>query len=137
MGGARMQLAQKALLLTLKGLPTTGTTFNLVSFGSNHTSLWPKSSNYTESTLQAAIKHVDSMTANYGGTEINSALDFAFKNRDTSRPTNVVLFTDGGSYDVEQTYDTVRQAVKAAKPNAPLRVYSFGIGESIARQSHS
>lgn len=46
-----------------------------------------------------ASDHVESMDANYGGTEIYSALSSTFTIRRTDRHTSVFLLTDG---DVSQ-----------------------------------
>ncbi|KAL0565710.1 hypothetical protein V5O48_016313, partial [Marasmius crinis-equi] len=74
MDGQRIQLVREALVVLLRGLPTKGTTFNIFSFGSSSTKFWNSSQEYTQSNLDAATKHVDSMKADYGGTEIASAL---------------------------------------------------------------
>lgn len=39
--------------------------------------------------------HVDSMEANYGGTEIRQALQHVLNSRTTSMPTAVFVLTDG------------------------------------------
>jgi hypothetical protein len=128
MGGHSMELAKKALLIAIKGLPAKGTHFNIVSFGTTHDSLFSKSEDYSEASLRKSTKEIDGMAANYGGTEIRTALEFAFAIRDSFNPTNVLLFTDGGSYDVEETFRSVKQAVSKAQADAPLRVFTFGIG---------
>ena len=48
-----------------------------------------------QTTLDEATKHVDSMQANYGGTEIRAALESVFTVRKTDRPTSLFVLTDG------------------------------------------
>ena len=40
-------------------------------------------------------QHVDSMFANYGGTEIRAALESMFRNRQQNVPTSCFVLTDG------------------------------------------
>jgi hypothetical protein len=106
--------AKRALVVLLKSLPNSGTSFNIVSFGSSHSSLWPESRLYSEETLKVAvsndsakipvnkltlyspqIKHVDRMHADLGGTEIESALHSVFNSRNSTIPTSIFLLTDG------------------------------------------
>lgn len=59
MEGTNLQLVQEALIVLLRGLPTIGTTFNIVSFGSHSTKLWENSQEYSQRTLEQATKHVE------------------------------------------------------------------------------
>lgn len=56
-GQGKIDNAKKALLIMLKSLPTTGTTFNIYSFGSSYSSLWPASQPYSQATLNTAVGH--------------------------------------------------------------------------------
>ncbi|KAJ3529472.1 hypothetical protein NM688_g7850 [Phlebia brevispora] len=130
MNGNRIETAKRALVLLLRALPTNGTTFNIFSFGTRRDSLWEESRTYDEQTLQEATVHVDSMLANYGGTELRSALNAIFATRCVSLPTSVFVLTDGNTYDLDGTIKAVGDAVKAARPQGPLRIFTLGIGES-------
>lgn len=57
MSGSRIETAKRTLNVLLPMLPAApiGTTFNIVSFGSEADSLWPSSCNYTEDTLNYAV----------------------------------------------------------------------------------
>lgn len=44
MGGERISMARKALVVLLRSLPKEGTRFNIVSFGNNSSALWSKGS---------------------------------------------------------------------------------------------
>ena len=59
----KMDYAKKALLVMLKSLPTTGTMFNVFSFGSSHSSLWPISLPYSQDSLSTAVRCDESTDA--------------------------------------------------------------------------
>ncbi|KAJ3794300.1 hypothetical protein GGU11DRAFT_796734 [Lentinula aff. detonsa] len=59
MRGERIRLVREALVVLLRGLPTFGTTFNIVSFGTNATKLWDTSRQYSQTTVEEATNHVD------------------------------------------------------------------------------
>lgn len=51
----RIDYAKDALRHLIKGLPTQNTVFNIISFGSEHSSLFTKSVNYARNTVQQAV----------------------------------------------------------------------------------
>ncbi|GAA6004951.1 hypothetical protein JCM10207_008461 [Rhodosporidiobolus poonsookiae] len=132
MHGDRIAMAKKALIVLLRSLPHAGTTFNIVSFGSGHDSLWSEGSRaYNQSTLDEATRHVDSMDANYGGTELRKALeDGAFALRKQDKATSIFVLTDGDAWDLDGVLNSVKSAVSSASAEAPLRVFVLGIGNS-------
>ena len=86
------------------------------------------------------------MNANLGGTELQPALRQIFHSRSREHPTSVFVVTDGEvragalnqcmklteSYqvhDIQETTREVAEAVRAAEPSKPLRVFMLGIGE--------
>ena len=100
MDGTRMESVKIALQIMLRSLPSRKTTFNIISFGDHNTSLWPTSQPYNASTVEDASKHVETMEADYGGTELSSALNFAYNSKARSDPieqpsTVVFILTDG------------------------------------------
>ena len=105
--------------------------------------------------------HIRGMEANYGGTELEAALQKVFAERNRLMPTMVFVLTDGQvrvlhhfCYGVlilspkitqpDPVLLTVRIAMSQATPDAPLRIFSLGIGnyvttevvEGIAREGH-
>ncbi|BGP23824.1 von Willebrand domain containing protein [Rhodotorula toruloides] len=141
-GEGRIGMARKALVVLLRSLPSTSTSFNVVSFGNDVESLWPRSQPYNQSTLDTATKHVDSLEANLGGTETRKALDFVFKTRNKSKATSVFVLTDGDAWDLDGVITSVNEAVASGTPSKPVRCFVLGIGndastamcEAIARQ---
>ncbi|KAI8845438.1 von Willebrand factor type A domain-containing protein [Chytridium lagenaria] len=107
MSGSKIHQASQALHLFLKSIPA-GSYFNIIGFGSTHQLLFPRSVEYTASTLATAEKHVANLQADLGGTEIEAALDGVFKSRRTDMPTNVVVMTDGEVWNVESLLESVK-----------------------------
>ncbi|KDE05518.1 hypothetical protein MVLG_04111 [Microbotryum lychnidis-dioicae p1A1 Lamole] len=132
MDGDRISMARKALVVLLRSLPSRRRTgFNIISFGSGHEALWKSGSRvYDQSTLDCATKLVDSMEADFGGTQMKAALEATFALRRKTTPTSVFLLTDGDAWDLLNVFDTVRQAVDSAGRRTPLRVFVLGIGNS-------
>lgn len=96
MNGERISMAKKALVVLLRSLPHKGTHFNVLSFGSTCSALWEGGSkSYGQQSLKDATDHVDTMGADYGGTEMRRALEETFKLRDNGKHTSVFLLTDG------------------------------------------
>ncbi|CAG2188436.1 unnamed protein product [Mytilus edulis] len=69
MSNVRIKKAKETLLLLLKSLPV-GCLFNVVSFGSNFSTLFEQSEEYSEKTLDQALSLQAQMDADMGGTEI-------------------------------------------------------------------
>ncbi|BGP31178.1 hypothetical protein JCM10296v2_002942 [Rhodotorula toruloides] len=140
-GEGRIGMARKALVVLLRSLPSTSTSFNIASFGSSVQSLWPSSQPYNQSTLDTATKHVDSLEANLGGTDTRKALDFVFQSRTKSKQTSVFVLTDGDAWDLDGVISSVKSAVASGTLDKPVRCFVLGIGndastamcESIAR----
>ncbi|KAF7345097.1 hypothetical protein MVEN_01673400 [Mycena venus] len=131
MKGPRIAAAKNALVVMLRSLPAKGTLFQIASFGTPCTTLWDDGSRpYNQATLEDATQHVDGMNADYGGTEIRSALQRCFETRKTDRPTSVFVLTDGAAWDVDGVLTEVKGAVARAPAQAYLRVFVLGIGNS-------
>ncbi|KAF7373341.1 hypothetical protein MSAN_00543700 [Mycena sanguinolenta] len=131
MNGARIAAAKKALIVMLRSLPAKDSLFQIASFGNACTSFWEEGSRpYNQATLDDATQHVDTMDANYGGTEISKALQKCFEARKTDRPTSLFLLTDGQAWDLNGVFKEVKDAVAKAPAHAYLRVFVLGIGNS-------
>jgi hypothetical protein len=140
MNGGRMDSVKASLQVMLRSLPSQNTTFNIISFGTRHSSLWPNSQVYSAESVEEASKCVDTFTANYGGTRIRSAIEFAFKSRISAQPsatertpTAIFVLTDGEAWDLDGVVDTVTTAVKEAKEaNSLLRAFVLGVGNNVS-----
>jgi hypothetical protein len=120
---------QEALRIFLKSLPL-GICFNICSFGSNFTFLWPTSRVYDASSLNDALHFVSTISANMGGTEMQSAVVATVTNRLKGKDLEVLLLTDGQIFNQQQLFNFVRTS--AADNTA--RFFSLAIGDAA---SHS
>ena len=73
MRNTRIQKAKEALVLFLQSLPPDSY-FNVISFGSSWRRMFPKSQKYSGKSLEKAIRNIEPMGADLGGTEIYSPL---------------------------------------------------------------
>ncbi|XP_063435543.1 von Willebrand factor A domain-containing protein 5A-like [Mytilus trossulus] len=96
MSNVRIKKAKETLLLLLKSLPV-GCLFNVVSFGSNFSTLFEQSEEYSEVTLNQALSLQSQMEADMGGTEILRPLKQIYSNSCIQGyPRQIFLLTDGG-----------------------------------------
>ncbi|CAD8149835.1 unnamed protein product [Paramecium pentaurelia] len=130
MSGSRIRKAKESLILFLKSLPQDSE-FNIISFGSDFQSIWKESKKYSQTTLETAIKHVEQMDADMGGTQIITPLQQMVYNKSygVSKLTtlNVFLLTDG-----EDQADPIINMVKNNNL-AQTRIYTLGIGEGCSK----
>ncbi|KAI4089734.1 MAG: hypothetical protein LQ344_005195 [Seirophora lacunosa] len=118
-----------SLKVFLKSLPV-GVRFNICSFGSQHSFLWPKSKPYSRETLNEALDHLETFGADYGGTETFAALKATIENRYTDIPCEVMLLTDGDIWSQEELFRYLNDEVKKSKSS--LRVFALGIGDGVS-----
>uniref|UniRef100_A0A3Q1JKJ7 VIT domain-containing protein n=1 Tax=Anabas testudineus TaxID=64144 RepID=A0A3Q1JKJ7_ANATE len=119
----RIASARDTLLLLLKSLPM-GCYFNIYSFGSSYEHMFPKSVEYSEKTMEKALKKVEEMTANLGGTEILKPLEHIYSQPCIpNQPRQLFVFTDGEVGNTKEVIDLVK------KNSGSHRCFSFGIGE--------
>ncbi|XP_067450294.1 von Willebrand factor A domain-containing protein 5A-like isoform X1 [Thunnus thynnus] len=119
----RIGSARDTLLLLLKSLPM-GCYFNIYSFGSSYQHIFPKSVEYNEKTMEEALKKVEEMGANLGGTEILKPLKHIYSQPCIpSQPRQLFVFTDGEVGNTKEVINLVRDN------SGSHRCFSFGIGE--------
>ncbi|XP_078140367.1 von Willebrand factor A domain-containing protein 5A-like [Centroberyx gerrardi] len=122
-GQTRVGSARDTLLLLLKSLPM-GCYFNIYSFGSSYDHIFPKSVEYSQKSIDKALKIVEKMEANMGGTEILQPLKHIYSQPCIpSQPRQLFVFTDGEVGNTKQVVDLVK------KNAGSHRCFSFGIGE--------
>ncbi|ORY67481.1 von Willebrand factor type A domain-containing protein, partial [Pseudomassariella vexata] len=127
----KIQNLQAALRLFVKSL-SVGTKFNICSFGTKFDFLWDRSRTYEQSTVNQAMRHIDTFSANYGGTEMYEPMEETFKRRYTDMNLEVFLLTDGEIWQQDRLMNLVNDEVKASKDT--IRVFTLGIGSAV---SHS
>lgn len=134
MGGSKMSTLRDAMTVFLKSLPKE-CHLNIYSFGSNYSSLWEKSRQYSQETLDAAIHHVSTtFGANMGGTEILPVLKRVVEQRLNHKnfTTQVILLTDGEVWNTEETTDFVGKATGDSAGG--LRFFTLGIGYAVSHR---
>ncbi|XP_030601326.1 von Willebrand factor A domain-containing protein 5A-like [Archocentrus centrarchus] len=123
MSNTRIRSARDTLLLLLKSLPM-GCYFNIYSFGSSYEHIFPKSVEYSQQTMKEALKKVEQMEANLGGTEILQPLKHIYSQPCIpNQPRQLFVFTDGEVGNTKEVIDLVK------KNSGSHRCFSFGIGE--------
>ncbi|XP_030600287.1 von Willebrand factor A domain-containing protein 5A-like [Archocentrus centrarchus] len=119
----RISSARDTLLLLLKSLPM-GCYFNIYSFGDSYEHVFPQSVEYSEKTMEEALKKVEQMEANLGGTEILQPLKHIYSQPCIpNQPRQLFVFTDGEVGNTKEVIDLVN------KNSGSHRCFSFGIGE--------
>ncbi|KAM9318295.1 von Willebrand factor A domain-containing protein 5A-like [Pholidichthys leucotaenia] len=122
MQGSKIKSARDTLLLLLKSLPM-GCYFNIYSFGSNYEHMFLKSVEYSQKTMEEALKKVEQMDADLGGTEILKPLNHIYSQPlIPNQPRQLFVFTDGEVGNTNQVIDLVK------KNSSSHRCFSFGIG---------
>ncbi|KAM3616930.1 uncharacterized protein V6R79_026323 [Siganus canaliculatus] len=119
----RIGSARDTLLLLLKSLPM-GCFFNIYSFGSSYEHIFLKSVEYSQTTMEEALKTVQNMRANLGGTEILTPLKHIYSQPCIpNQPRQLFVFTDGEVGNTKEVIDLVKNN------SGSHRCFSFGIGE--------
>ncbi|CAG8063283.1 unnamed protein product [Penicillium salamii] len=118
---------RSALELFLKSLPL-GVPFNIVSFGSDHELMWPRSKMSSTETLGYALEYTKRVEANMGGTEILGGLQAAAKNRYQDQSLEVLLLTDGQAWDQTRIFEFVSKENR----DHSARFFTLGIGNSVS-----
>jgi uncharacterized protein YegL len=129
MDGTNIKLVKQALKVLLKSLPV-GVKFNICSFGSSHSFLWPRSVTYSQTTLEEAIRHTETFNANFGGTEMLQPIKATIKQRYNDMPLDVMLLTDGEIWNQHELFSYLNESVQDSK--APIRVFTLGIGNGVS-----
>ncbi|XP_066540708.1 von Willebrand factor A domain-containing protein 5A-like isoform X2 [Hoplias malabaricus] len=123
MHGSSIISARETLLLLLKSLPL-GCYFNIYGFGSDFQSFFPKSVEYTQKTIEEAMKKVAAINADMGGTELLEPLKYIYSEVYLpDHPRQVFVFTDGAVRNVKDILDLVRMHSRSH------RCFTFGIGQ--------
>nr|XP_024660681.1 von Willebrand factor A domain-containing protein 5A-like [Maylandia zebra] len=104
-----MSSARDTLLLLLKSLPI-GCYFNIYSFGSIYEHIFPKSVEYSQQTMEEALKKVEQMEADLGGTEILQPLKHIYSQPYIpNQPRQLFVFTDGEVGNTKEVIDLVKK----------------------------
>ncbi|XP_057346279.1 von Willebrand factor A domain-containing protein 5A [Manis pentadactyla] len=119
----RIDAAKETLILLLKSLPV-GCYFNVYGFGSSYEAFFPNSVQYSQHTMEEALKRVKLLRADLGGTEILTPLQTIYRGPSVpGHPLQLFVFTDG---EVTDTFSVIKEVKSNGLRH---RCFSFGIGE--------
>ena len=86
---------------------------------------------YDQDCLEKALRSLDGLDGNCGGTETLEAVRASVESRDNGQPLSVILATDGDIWQQQELFDYLNGSVATSKKN--LRVFALGIGDSVSR----
>nr|XP_034334282.1 protein mono-ADP-ribosyltransferase PARP4 isoform X4 [Crassostrea gigas] len=112
--------AKKAALLVLHLMDPTWR-FNVVSFGTAFTELFPSSQPASKFNVQTAKQHIQKLQANQGNTELYRPLHSYYLLKPESSTRNIFLFSDGYINNDEDTLAKVSQNTQHT------RIFTMGI----------
>ena len=122
MMGERIAMAKEALIVALKSLPPNSY-FNIYSFGSWHSLLFPTNMESSEKNVEDAIKLVREFRADMGGTDIlEPILKAMTEPRRKKHPRSIFLLTDGAVSNTSTILSTIEEY------SHRNRVFALGIG---------
>lgn len=131
--GDKLAQAKKALAFCLANL-NEGDRFELVRFSTEAEAVFGKLQEATKESRSKAREFVEALTP-MGGTAIQEALLMALApakaQAQVGRPYVVVFLTDGRPTIGETDEDAILASVTKPVGNAPIRIFSFGIGTDI------
>ncbi|XP_052710583.1 protein mono-ADP-ribosyltransferase PARP4-like isoform X3 [Crassostrea angulata] len=112
--------AKKAALLVLHLMDPTWR-FNVVSFGTAFTELFPLSQPASKFNVQTAKQHIQKLQANQGNTELYRPLHSYYLLKPESSTRNIFLFSDGYINNDEDTL------AKVSQNSQHTRIFTMGI----------
>ncbi|KAI0403512.1 von Willebrand factor type A domain-containing protein [Xylaria palmicola] len=122
--GGKMGLVIQAMNTMLKSL-RVGVKFNICSFGSRFSFIWPRSKPYNEINLGEALEYVDTLAADFGGTEMLEPVQATISQRYQDLALNVIILTDGQIWGQNELFRTIRESSEQNHS----RFFSLGIGQ--------
>ncbi|RUO95700.1 hypothetical protein BC936DRAFT_143417, partial [Jimgerdemannia flammicorona] len=132
MNGIKIENTKAALDLFIRSIPNE-TYFNIILFGTGYVTLFDKSRCNSQGILDKALKFVDNLSANMGGTQIYSPLRWAFDHAQKDMSTTIILMTDGEVNNTEELIKLTDTEIRKCKnPKYGVRVYTLGLGNSVS-----
>jgi hypothetical protein len=123
MRGNRIAKAKACLWLFLHSLPSEGH-FNIVRFGNRHDPMWPGSRPVTDDSVGQALRYIQSLRADLGGTELENAVTWILHSRPVfaKQKRQLFILTDGEDFHP----DNVMQLVMRNEDK--IRCFTVGLG---------
>ncbi|BBN00830.1 hypothetical protein MPTK1_2g02490 [Marchantia polymorpha subsp. ruderalis] len=121
--GRQLPQLRHALTVFLKTL-TVGVKFNICTFGSSHSFLWPESMPYDKENLHTALKYVQTFEEDLRGIQILPPVEDALQKRYKDLQTEIIVLNHMPINYTESLLDFVRKECDGGD----VRVFSLGIG---------
>jgi Mg-chelatase subunit ChlD len=127
----KIEALKTAMRFFLKSLPNN-CSFNICSFGSNHTLMWPESRHYDQQNVDEALSYITRhFAADMGGTEILSGLQHVIQKSSLSVNTEIIILTDGEVWNSNDIFEFIRET-RSSGPKEKTRFFCLGIGEAVS-----
>ncbi|KRX05201.1 hypothetical protein PPERSA_06835 [Pseudocohnilembus persalinus] len=128
MSGSRIQLAVESLIQVISQLPEKSY-YNIISFGTKFETLYPISRRAYKENIQKSVEEIQTMQANFGGTNIAQPLEYAYENLNYIKgyARNIFLITDGDVGDGKSLVNFVE------KRNRKASLFTLGIGSGTSQ----
>jgi hypothetical protein len=127
----KMEALKTAMRFFLKSLPSNSI-FNICSFGSSHSLMWPESRSCNQENVDAAMSYTSNhFAADMGGTELFSSLRHVVQTSNSRVNTEIIILTDGQVWDYENIFEFIRET-RSPGPNEKTRFFCLGIGEAVS-----
>ena len=124
MAGPSIAQAREALERILDSLQANDL-FEIIAFGNDQRTLFGRETPVSETTLAQARRFVRALDADMGGTEIQAALETAYRLRsDAGLQRDLLLITDGQAW---RSDEAVAEAGRSGH-----RVFTVGVGHAVA-----
>ncbi|XP_072297521.1 von Willebrand factor A domain-containing protein 5B1 [Eucyclogobius newberryi] len=128
MSGTNIQRVKEAMVVALKSLPS-GTTLNIVGFGTTVKPLFSLSRLCTDVTLMQANEYIQSMKADMRGTNLLGVLSWLYQQpMQRSCPRQIFIITDGTISNVSKILELVRRNTCSG------RCFGLGLGPRACRR---
>eukprot|EP01102_Stenamoeba_stenopodia_P010911 TRINITY_DN3328_c0_g1_i1.p1 TRINITY_DN3328_c0_g1~~TRINITY_DN3328_c0_g1_i1.p1 ORF type:complete len:808 (+),score=118.65 TRINITY_DN3328_c0_g1_i1:114-2537(+) len=121
MSGASWTQAQSAMQLLLRSLPT-GCTFNIITFGFLHESIFDESVTYNDNNMKKASSTIASWKADLGGVNLDSVFNFVLAKEKSNRKVLVVL---------NGQITSIESITKLLERNTTTQVFALGMRSEV------
>uniref|UniRef100_A0AAV2JPY6 VWFA domain-containing protein n=1 Tax=Knipowitschia caucasica TaxID=637954 RepID=A0AAV2JPY6_KNICA len=128
MSGTNIQRVKEAIVVALKSLPS-GTTLNIVGFGTTVKPLFSMSRLCTDVTLMQASEYIQRMKADMRGTNLLGVMSWLYQQpMQRSSPRQIFIITDGTISSVSKILELVRRNACSG------RCFGLGLGPKACRR---
>ncbi|KAG6836898.1 hypothetical protein H0H93_001485 [Arthromyces matolae] len=139
MAGIKLEMTRKALEFLLDQLPSTGSHFNIFSYGETVRQFSSASRDYDDVAVSRAKEYIAAMQANLGANKQTSrALKHVFDSLPATltRPVSIFLITDGAAWDVKDCISIIQQAITSKSTDINfMRVFTLGLGDGVSTET--